>query len=92
VCVCMCVRVCVRACVCVSFIFLITPALQYYYPVIKLHEGVLCVCVCLQLSNVDRLSQKLRAMSYIANFNDAFHNIHPVTLALTVSTLLRVAR
>jgi len=50
------------------------------------------VCVCLQLSNVDRLSQKLRAMSYIANFSDAFHNIHPVTLALTVSTLLRVAR
>ena len=39
------VCVCVCVCVCVSFIFLITPALQYYYPVIKLREGVLCVCV-----------------------------------------------
>jgi len=47
VCACVCERVCVWACacVCVSFIFLITPALQYYYPVIKLCEGVLCVCV-----------------------------------------------
>jgi len=60
-------------------------------------EGALCCCVdagsvtpvpCtvmnmtyVQLVAVDRLSQKLRAMSYIANFNDAFHTIHPVTVA-----------
>ena len=44
--------------------------------------------VCVQLVNVDRLSQKLRAMSYIANFSDAFKTIHPVISALFISAIL----
>ena len=41
----------------------------------------LCVVICAQLVHIDRLSQKLRAMSYIANFSDAFQTIHPVSVS-----------
>jgi len=41
----------------------------------------LCVVICVQLVHIDRLSQKLRAMSYIANFSDAFQTNHPVSVS-----------
>ena len=46
---------------------------------------LLSYIVCRQIMKVERLSQKLRVMSYIGNFFDQYHHLQPVSLALLSS-------